>query len=75
MAARLNLDKSTVSRRLSVAGEGGWLTNNEERRGHPGRWLPGDPLPDEIPVLPTVARLRTEVSAGATAEEDKSAAQ
>jgi 5S rRNA maturation endonuclease (ribonuclease M5) len=47
VAKRLDLDKSNVSRRLSVAGAGGWLTNLEDRRGRAGRWRPGEDLPDE----------------------------
>lgn len=53
VASHLNLDKSSVTRRLSVAARGGWLVNQEERRGRPGRWVIGEALPDEGRILPT----------------------
>ena len=49
---RLRLDKSSASRRLRDAGERGYLTNTEQRRGQPGRWVIADPMPDELEVLP-----------------------
>ena len=36
----LQLDKSTVSRRVRKARDGGYLRNLEERRGRPARLLP-----------------------------------
>ena len=36
VAKHLNLHRSTVVRRLWVAGEDGWLVNQEDRRGRPG---------------------------------------
>jgi hypothetical protein len=73
VAAKLGLDKSNVSRRLSVAGAGGWIVNQEERRGCPGRWVVGDALPEERRLLPTVARLREVATGTATADPDESA--
>jgi hypothetical protein len=58
VATHLGLDKSNVSRRLHVAAEGGWLTNVEDKKGRPGRWVLGEPLPEDQRLLPTVARLR-----------------
>ena len=49
----LNLHKSTVSRRVRVAIELGYLTNAEERKGKQARISLGDPLPDDDPVIPT----------------------
>lgn len=52
LAKRLNLDKSATSRRVRVATEKGYLINLEERKGKPAQLVPGEPLPDEKPVLP-----------------------
>ncbi len=57
LAAALDLDKSTVSRRLRKARDGGYAVNLEESRGKPARWKTGDPLPDRCELLPTVADL------------------
>jgi hypothetical protein len=48
----LGLDKSNVSRRLRMAAEGGYVRNLEDRPGKPGRWEVGDPLPENIDLLP-----------------------
>ncbi len=61
VAAELGLDKSAATRRLAVAARGGWVLNQEDRRGRPGRWIRGEPLPDEVVILPTAERLRTVV--------------
>jgi len=53
----LKLDKSVVSRRVAAALEAGLLRNLEERKGRPARLVLGDPLPDEIELLPTPERL------------------
>jgi hypothetical protein len=53
LAAKLELDKSATSRRVDVAKRGGYLRNDEDRKGRPARIVLGDPLPDEIDVLPT----------------------
>jgi Domain of unknown function (DUF3854) len=52
IAHRLDVDKSNASRRLRVAADGGYVTNLEDKRGKPGRWVVGDPLPDEHDLLP-----------------------
>jgi hypothetical protein len=52
LAALLKLDKSTASRRAKVALDAGYLTNLEEKRGRPARLVLGDPLPDDVPILP-----------------------
>jgi hypothetical protein len=53
----LKLDKSVVSRRVAAALDAGLLRNLEDRKGRPARLVLGDPLPDEIELLPTPARL------------------
>jgi hypothetical protein len=52
VAKRLSLDKASASRRLRDAGERGYLSNLETRRGQPGKWIAADPMPDGIELLP-----------------------
>jgi hypothetical protein len=52
VATQLKLDKGTVSRRLSVAASKGYIRNLEDKRGKPGRWIKGDPLPEKEVILP-----------------------
>lgn len=58
LADELNLDKSNVSRRLARAADGGYVRNLEDKRGKPGRWVVGDPLPETADLLPDPAQLR-----------------
>jgi len=58
LADKLNLDKSNVSRRLARAADGGYVRNLEDKRGKPGRWVVGDPLPEAADLLPNPAQLR-----------------
>jgi hypothetical protein len=53
----LKLDKSAVSRRVAAAVDAGVLHNLEDRKGRPARLVLGDPLPEEIELLPTPERL------------------
>jgi hypothetical protein len=52
VALELRLDKSAARRRLLAASIAGYVTNAEDRRGKPGRWKPGEPLPVAVVVLP-----------------------
>jgi DNA-binding transcriptional ArsR family regulator len=52
IAAKLDLDKSAVSRRVRKAEKAGYVKNLEERRGKPARIRTADPLPDDIQLLP-----------------------
>jgi len=52
LAAALNRDKSTVSRRVAQACALGFLINEEERPRMPANILLGDALPDEQEILP-----------------------
>jgi hypothetical protein len=63
----LKLDKSAVSRRVAGALEAGVLHNLEDRKGRPARLVLGDPLPEEIELLPKSERLH----GCAVAEGDK----
>jgi hypothetical protein len=55
----LEIDKGRVSRNVRAALDGGYLVNREERRGRPHRLVPGDPLPDDLEILPPVDELRS----------------
>ena len=57
LRARLKLDKSVISRRVADALDRGYLRNLEDRKGRPARLVMGDPLPDEVDVLPQPERL------------------
>jgi len=55
----LHIDMSSASRRVRRAIEGGWLVNEEDRKGRPLKLRLGEPLPDERPALPDPASLFT----------------
>lgn len=57
IAKALRLDKSVISRRVAVAINAGILRNIEDRKGRPARLVLGDPLPEELEVLPQADRL------------------
>jgi hypothetical protein len=52
VAEHLKLDKSSTSRRVAGAISAGYLSNLEIRKGRPGRYVLGDPLPEERSILP-----------------------
>jgi hypothetical protein len=52
VAAQLDLDKSAARRRLIEASDRDYVVNQEDRRGRPGRWVVGEPLPEDVPLLP-----------------------
>lgn len=49
---QLRLDKSAASRRLRAALERGYLKNLEDRKGRPARYVLGEPLPEDLDILP-----------------------
>jgi hypothetical protein len=53
----LKLDKSVISRRVTAAVDAGVLRNLEDRKGRPARLVLGEPLPEEIELLPRPERL------------------
>ena len=53
LAKALNLDRSATSRRVATAINHGYVKNIEDRKGRPARLVLGDPMPDEIDMLPT----------------------
>jgi hypothetical protein len=54
----LGLNKWQVSRRVKEAIGAGYLVNHEERPGRPDRLVIGDPMPDEVRILPLPEELR-----------------
>lgn len=58
LAKRLKLAKTTVNWRTQRAIRGGWIVNNESRKGQPARFARGTPLPEVQSVMPTPEALR-----------------
>ena len=56
LASLLGLDKSATSRRWQNARARGYVKNLEEK-GKPARIVLGDPLPDDVEILPSPERL------------------
>ncbi len=52
LAKALKLDRSATSRRVATAINRGYVKNLEERKGRPARLVVGDPMHDEIDILP-----------------------
>ena len=59
VAALLKLERSAASRRLATARDRGYLVNKQDKKGQPGMWVTGDPLPDEVVLLPDPADVCT----------------
>jgi hypothetical protein len=53
LGLELELDPSAAGRRLQAASAAGYIRNLETSRDKPARWVPGDPLPDDMEILPT----------------------
>jgi hypothetical protein len=49
----LGIDKSSASRRIRRAIEGGYLVNDETQKGKPFDLKVGTPMPEDLPVIPT----------------------
>lgn len=54
LAQALKLDKSSASRRARAGIEKGYLKNLEIRKGHSAQLTLGEPLPDDLEILPEV---------------------
>lgn len=52
VAHKLKLDRSAAARRLKSARSLGFVVNLEEKPGRPGRYALGEPLPEDIQLLP-----------------------
>ena len=59
IADRLKIERSAAQRRLHTARDRGHLVNLEDRKGRPGRYATGDPLPGDVVVLPDPTHLCT----------------
>jgi hypothetical protein len=57
LARELKLDRSAASRRLRSARDRGYLRDLEDNPRKPFRIVPGDPLPEELAILPTPEEL------------------
>ena len=57
LARVLKVDKSTASRRYAIAKKRGYLVNNEKVRGKSAQIVIGDPLPDDLIILPCPGEL------------------
>ena len=57
IARELDLDKSAASRRVRRAVDAGYLKNLEDKRGKPARLVLGDPLPEDLRILPATEAL------------------
>ncbi len=55
---KLGIDRSAASRRVKVVIGKGYLRNLDTRRGHAARLVIGDPLPDNVELLPTAGALQ-----------------
>jgi hypothetical protein len=65
LANHLHLDKSPTSRRVAIAIQHGYLKNLEDGKGRPARLVLGEPLPEDIELLPRAEVLqRCSVEAG-----------
>jgi hypothetical protein len=59
VARRLGIDRSSASRRIAAARERGFLKNRETtQKGKQYDLLPGDPLPEDVQILPGADVLR-----------------
>jgi len=56
----LGLDKSSASRRAKDAIALGYIKNLEDKRGREARLVLGDPLPDDLELLPSPEKLAAE---------------
>jgi hypothetical protein len=66
LATALHLDKSSALRRVRTAIARGYLVNNEKQKGRPYQITLGDPVPEDIEVLPSPEKLECCSVAGAS---------
>lgn len=65
----LGIDKSSASRRVNDALAAGYLKNLEDKRGRPARLILGDPMPDDLELLPKPDKLAAHCCTVAKSEE------
>jgi DNA-binding transcriptional ArsR family regulator len=61
LARKLELDRSTVSRRARSAKDRGYLRDLEDNPRKPSRLILGDDLPDDVQILPSLDDVRASV--------------
>jgi len=54
----LNVDRSAATRRVATAMRRGYLRDIETKKGKPKKIVPGDPLPENTSILPTIEDLQ-----------------
>ncbi|MBN2416959.1 hypothetical protein JXO52_14020 [bacterium] len=59
LTERLKLDRSAVYRRVNGCLDKGYLQNVRERGQRPMMLIPGDPLPEDVEILPTAEALES----------------
>jgi len=64
VARELELDRSAASRRIKTAREQGYLRDLEDNPRKPSRLVPGDPLPEDLEILPPPDALKACKRAG-----------
>jgi hypothetical protein len=57
LGQQLGLEKGPVSRRVRLAIEAGFLENLEDRKGKAARLVLGDPMPEDLQILPAAEEL------------------
>jgi len=65
---KLQLHKSTISRRVLLALKEGYLVNADNKARKPYKLILGEPLPDEVEILPAPDKLRCCTVAGFSKE-------
>lgn len=71
IARKLQLDKSTASRRIRAAISRGFLENLQDKKGRPARIVLTDQvLPDNQRILPTVDELQNAIAVKAVADSN-----
>jgi hypothetical protein len=58
VGAELGLEYQPTYRRVKMAEDAGYLRNLEDRKGKPARLVLGDPMPEDVKILPDPEELR-----------------
>jgi hypothetical protein len=66
----LGLDKSNASLRASEAQDKGFLRNLEDKPGKPARYVPANPLPSTVDILPSPKELKAYWKKNKSGNED-----
>jgi hypothetical protein len=71
LAEALNIDPSAMSRRVRKAIADGYLVNDEDRQRRPTKLKLGDPLPEDLVILPQVETVDAHWCASAPGSEPR----